>query len=243
MTVYLEFCRHIWAMTRGWRLPDLVNSVGLGVPKTANIGTAVARVVVEEIAVAPLIGVAAARDHVHGQPSPENWSRLASLASRHGRGDESRPGGRAARRGAPCGRRRRRRSRSRPERPSSSRSARGRSPGFAVHASELARERHVDQRTLGLPRLDAGRVAIMPMNSTGIGASLYTRTRPANSALTCSQAAARCLERRGPLGARVRIGGQERVSRRPSDRCRSRPRRPRGPSRRQRRRRRPGSRM
>ena len=57
------------------------------------VGAAVARVVVEVVAVASLIGVAAARDHVHREPAARELVERGELARGDRRRDEPRPVG------------------------------------------------------------------------------------------------------------------------------------------------------
>ena len=132
------------------------------------VGAAVARVVVAVVAVAPLIGVAAARDHVHREPAARELVERGELARRHRRRDEARPVGEQDAEALGVS-----------ERVGGDDEAVGGvrvvadqhpvEAGLLVHARELARERDVDdgaRRPLCVS--EEARVAIMPMNSTGM---------------------------------------------------------------------------
>ena len=132
------------------------------------VGAAVARVVVEVVAVAPLIGVAAARDHVHREPAARELVEGGELAGGDRRRDEPRPVGEQDAEALGVG-----------EHVGRDDEAVGGvrvvadqhavEAGLLVHARELARVGDVDERALrplASPR--TARVAIMPMNSTGI---------------------------------------------------------------------------
>ena len=131
------------------------------------VGAAIARVVVAVVAVASLIGVAAARDHVHRKPAARELVEGGELARRERRRDEARPvseqDSESLRVGEDVGRDDEAVGRVRVVADQHAIEA-----GLLVHARELARERHVDDGPFGACVSEEARVAIMPMNSTGI---------------------------------------------------------------------------